>query len=102
MADLPIPGEWIVQGGAVTLLLLVAYFVFTGKLVPRSVLRDLERDRDYWRQIAIQSIGHTDQLLPAAHIASQVSRALTDEVAAQTERALGDVRAKPEPPEAMT
>lgn len=37
---------WILQGGAVGILALVAMMVFTGKLVARSVLEDVRKDRD--------------------------------------------------------
>lgn len=74
----PIPGEWIVQGGAVAVLGMVALMVFMGWLVPMRTYRALERDRDYWREAALKSMGHTDVLMPAAQIASQVTRALSD------------------------
>jgi hypothetical protein len=73
---LPIPGDWIIQGGAVGLLAFVALLVFLGWLVPRSTYKQLERDRDYWRAAALKSIGHTNALLPAAQIAADVTRAL--------------------------
>lgn len=74
----PIPGEWIVQGGAVAVLGMVALMIFLGWLVPQRVYRALERDRDFWREVAMKSMGHTDALMPAAQIASQVTRALSD------------------------
>lgn len=80
MTDLPIPGEWIVQGGAVGLLALGVLLVFTGRLIPRSTYNDLKDDRDHWREVAMKAVGHTEQLLPAARVATQVSRALTDQV----------------------
>lgn len=91
LAELPIPGDWIVQGGAVSMLMLVALLVFTGRLVPRSTVAVVERDRDYWRQIALVAVGQADQLLPAAQIATTVSKALTDQVSA----ALHDVPTRP-------
>lgn len=96
-ALLPIPGEWIIQGGAVGLLMLVAYMVFTGRLVPRQVYRDMEKDRDQWREVALKAIGHNDQLLPAAQITTQFVQHLSERApagrgsfdAAAVERALG-------------
>lgn len=76
MADF-VPGEWIVQGGAAALLGLVALMVFTGRLVPRSLYQDMEKDRDQWREVALKAIGHADQLLPGAEIATEVARALS-------------------------
>lgn len=89
--SLPIPGDWIVQGGAVGLLAFVALLVFLGWLVPRSTYRQLERDRDYWRDAALKSIGHTEALLPAAQITTEVTRALGDVRA--TQQALGGIDA---------
>lgn len=74
----PVPGEWIVQGGAVAVLGMVALMVFMGWLVPLRTYRALERDRDFWREAAMKSMGHTDALMPAAQIASQVTQALSD------------------------
>jgi hypothetical protein len=86
-AVLPVPIEWVVQGGAVGLLGIVALMVFTGRLIPRSHYEELARDRDYWRDAAIKAIGHADELLPAAQITTQVAKALSDATAVQ--RALG-------------
>lgn len=84
---LPIPGEWIVQGGAVGLLLLVALMVFRGHLIPKATYQALERDRDMWRDTALKAMGHSEALMPAADIAIQVTKALGDATA--TTRALG-------------
>lgn len=73
---LPIPGDWIVQGGAVGLLAFVALMVFLGQLVPSRTYKALERDRDYWRDAALKALGQTELLLPAAQITTEVTRAL--------------------------
>lgn len=70
-------GDWIVQGGAVGLLGVGVLMVYTGRLVPRATYRDMEKDRDTWREVALKAIGHADQLLPGAQIASEVVRALS-------------------------
>ena len=96
MAEL-IPGDWVVQGGAVGLLTIVALMIFTGRLVPRRLYEDMEKDRDQWREVALKAIGHADQLLPGAEIATEVARALsaattpprTDSNAAAAWQALG-------------
>lgn len=87
--DLPIPGDWLIQGGAVGLLGIVAIMVFTGRLIPRSTYRDLERDRDQWRDVALKAIGHADQLLPAAKITTEFTKALSDATSTAVQRALG-------------
>jgi len=38
--------EVLLQGGAVTILTLVVWMVYTGKLVARRVLDDVRKDRD--------------------------------------------------------
>lgn len=73
---LPIPGDWILQGGAVGLLTGVALMIFLGWLVPGRTYRALERDRDFWREAALKSLGQTDALLPSAQITTEVTRAL--------------------------
>lgn len=78
MELLPIPGEWIIQGGAVSLLGWVAIMVFRGGLVPRKTVEEIKEDRDTWRLIALKSMGQTDQLLPAAHITTKVAQALAE------------------------
>jgi hypothetical protein len=83
-----LPGDWIVQGGAVGLLLVVALMVFRGHLIPRTVYKQLERDRDQWREVALKSIGHTEQLLPAAQITTQITRQLGDATSAEVAQAL--------------
>lgn len=84
-----IPGEWIVQGGAVTVLAFVALLVYLGQLVPKRVVSQVERDRDYWRTVALKALGQSDALLPGAQIAAQVTKALGDVTADAVERALG-------------
>lgn len=83
-----VPGDWILQGGAVGLLAFVALMVFLGWLVPARTYRVLERDRDYWREVALKAMGHTDALMPAAQIASQVTQALTDATSTAVGQAL--------------
>ena len=74
----PLPGEWVLQGGAVGLLGLTVLMILSGWLVPRRHLVALERDRDLWRTVALKAMGQSDALLPAAQIATEVTRALSD------------------------
>ncbi len=98
MDGLPIPGEWITQGGAVGLLTIVVLLILSGRLIPRSTYRALERDRDHWQEAALKAIGHADQLLPAARITTEMVTALasaatgataTDATSAAAWQALG-------------
>lgn len=68
--------QLILQGGAVGLLAVVALMVFMGWLVPSRTYRTLERDRDYWRQVAMKALGQAEVLIPAAEITTQFTRAL--------------------------
>jgi hypothetical protein len=52
--------------------------VFTGRLIPKKTYEQLERDRDFWRTAAMKSIGHTEVLLPAAQITTEITRAFSD------------------------
>ncbi|WP_432019926.1 hypothetical protein [Streptomyces sp. 1222.5] len=72
-----------VQGGATALLILVVLFILTGRLVPRSVLKDTQSDRDYWRAAhAEESKARaaerelTNELLEVARTADHVLAAL--------------------------
>jgi hypothetical protein len=90
-----IPVQWIVQGGAVGLLGFVALLIFLGQLIPRRFYRQLERDRDYWRTVALKAVGHTDALLPAAKITTEVTKALSDATSNAVQKALGGEREGP-------
>lgn len=48
-------GQLIGQLGPVGLLTLTVWLVLTGHLVPRSVLRDVQQERDEWRATARDS-----------------------------------------------
>jgi hypothetical protein len=81
----PIPGEWIIQGGAALVLLIGVLMMFRGHLVPLRVVKALERDRDYWREAALKSMGHTDALMPAAEIATQITKSFSEATTAAIE-----------------
>lgn len=78
MELLPIPGEWIIQGGAVGLLGLVVLMILRGALVPRKTHEEVQEERDTWRLIALKAMGQTDALLPAAHITTKVAQSLAE------------------------
>lgn len=79
MDALPIPGEWITQGGAVGLLGIVVLLILSGRLIPRRVYRDLENDRDHWREAAMKAINQADQLLPSARITTEMVTAMANQ-----------------------
>jgi hypothetical protein len=78
MELLPIPGEWIINGGAVGLLGWVALMIFRGGLVPRRTFDELKEERDTWRLIALKAMGQTEALLPAAQISTKVAQTLAE------------------------
>lgn len=74
-------------GGFITALVAMAWLVYTGKLVPRSVLDDqradhavamaAERaDKEHWRQVAVTSSAQVSELLTTARVTAQVLQAL--------------------------
>jgi hypothetical protein len=67
-----IPGVFILQGGAVGVLLIVVLSIITGRLVPRRSLEDVRTDRD-------------------ARIAEEKDRGDEWRAAAQTQDARNDV-----------
>lgn len=85
-ADLPIPGDWILQGGAVGMLAFVVLLILTGRLVPRSMYQALAEDRDYWRTAALKAGEQVDDLRVQGQITTESLRHLSD--IAQIEQAL--------------
>lgn len=83
MELLPIPGEWVINGGAVGLLGWVVLLIFRGGLVPRKTHEETKHDRDLWRAIALKAIGQTDALLPTAHITTKIAQAFTEATGAE-------------------
>lgn len=93
MLDFISPGI-LLQGGAVGILALVALMVFNGKLVARSVLEDVRKDRDdrlaemrgimtTWQNAYISSeaarqvaAGQVNQLLETGRIAEALLRSM--------------------------
>jgi hypothetical protein len=79
-AALPVP-PWLLDVGAGGLVVLVVLLILVGRLVPRRTFEDVQRERDQWRDVALRAMGHTDVLLPAAQITTEVARALQDQAA---------------------
>ena len=77
-----IPVDFITSGGAVGLLGLAFVMVMTGLLVPRPFYRQVVKERDEWKQIAMRSMDHAEALMPGAEIAAEVTRSLGRNVAA--------------------
>lgn len=84
----PVVGDWIAQGGAAGLLALAVWLILTGRIVPRRVLQDAEKDRDQWRQVALTAINQASTLLPAAQITSEITRAMYDATSVAVQQAL--------------
>lgn len=71
-----IPWEAIGEGGPPLLLGVAVFMVIMGWLIPVRTYRQLERDRDYWRKVARESMEHTTALMPVTQIVTEVTRAL--------------------------
>lgn len=71
------------------MILVVAWLVFTGRLVPRITheeqLRDLRTERDRWRTVAEENAKQVTALLPAAQASTSFIEA-TMKAALSTER----------------
>ena len=80
---IPIP-DWAVQGGAVSLLGFVVLMVLFGMLVPRPFYRQVVKERDMWQKTALTAMGQSEALLPAAQIATQVTKALGEATVVDT------------------
>lgn len=64
---------WVMQGGAVGLLLAAMWLVLTGRILARSTLQDVRSDRDLWRATAETALkanaelsGHVGRLVDTA------------------------------------
>lgn len=91
-----------VQGGATALLALVILLILTGRLVPRSVLRDTQLDRDYWRAACAEEAKArrderdlTKELLEVARTADQVLTALPQAPSRRGEVTAGELDQTP-------
>lgn len=83
-----LPPSLFVNGGAVGFLFLVLGMVYTGRLVPRSVVDDLRQDRDNWRAAA------TTQA-EVRQVEADQSRLVLDELAQTVDRFINSL---PPPP----
>jgi hypothetical protein len=68
--------QFVLPGGAGTLLAVAVLSVLRGWLVPRSVLRDAQADRDYWRETAMAALTQNQQLMEQGRVVRDVMQAL--------------------------
>lgn len=61
-------------------LVIIAVLVITRRLVWHTDVEKLERDRDKWQQIALQSLGVADKLTVQAEVTNEVLTHLPDPV----------------------
>lgn len=66
----------LIQGGLSTIVAVAVYLVLSGRLVPRSTLRDVQKERDEWRKTALSAIAQNGQLLHGARVVNDVLQAL--------------------------
>ena len=70
---LPISWPTLTAG---SLLGLCVLLILTGRLVPRSVVKDLQADRDAWKTAALQTMAQNGKLMVGAQVASDVLKSL--------------------------
>lgn len=63
------------SGGA-GILIVTVWLVLTGRLVPRSVYKDIIAERDYWRKTAMTLSDQNRELMVSAEVTTQVLAAL--------------------------
>ncbi len=85
-----IPAEFVVPGGAVGMLGLTVWMILMGWLVPRRTVREIERQRDEWRDVALKALGVSDKLVVGAEVAADGFKALAE--VATDNAAAGDKR----------
>lgn len=76
LAALPIPQEWLIPGGAASLLGIAVLMVFRGWLVPGRTVARIERERDEWKALALQTMEQNQQLLSQGRTVVDVLNAI--------------------------
>lgn len=72
-----IPIGDIATGGGITVLLVGLFWMLaTGRLVTRREADDIGKDRDVWRQMALDQKGLVSQLLAGQETTNRLLRAL--------------------------
>lgn len=61
--------------------------IYTERLVPGRRVKQLEKERDTWQNVALKAMGHADALMPGAEVATSVVRALGDATSSAIGRA---------------
>lgn len=72
---LTLPWPTLGAGGLLGLCILL---ILTGRLVPRSQLKDVQDERDAWQRAALQAMAQNGQLMVGAKVASDVLAALPE------------------------
>lgn len=71
-----IPSNLLASGGAAGLVTIAVLLVLFGFLVPRRSLRDVQKERDEWRKLALTAMGQNGQLIQSARVVEDVLQAL--------------------------
>lgn len=72
--------------GAGALLALVVLLILGGWLVPRRVLADAQRDRDNWRDLALELAGQNAILVDGGRTTVEALRAIVTEATTPDQR----------------
>lgn len=54
--------------------------IYVGRLVPKSVLDQAYKERDYWRTVALSAMNLNDELMPFATTQRKLVETVTDSV----------------------
>lgn len=71
-----IPSELLAKGVGSGLVTVAVLLVLFGLLVPRRALRDVQRERDEWRRLALSAMSQNGQLIDSARVVNDVLKAL--------------------------
>lgn len=69
-----IPTSLLAQGGFGLLVSIAVWFIFTGRLVPRSTLQDAQRQRDKWENVADILAKQNTELLENSRVVNDFMR----------------------------
>lgn len=76
MLDGILPGDFVINAGAVSMLAGVVWMIFTGRLVTRREADGLKAELEYWRNAFMEEQKQTNELLEVGKVTSATMNAL--------------------------
>jgi hypothetical protein len=71
-----VPISLLAQGGFGLLVTISVWFIYTGRLVPRSTLQKAEEREAKWQQVAEETLAQNRQLLDGFRVVNDVLQAI--------------------------